>query len=174
MQINQILLKQTISKTLVSALCGLTLYIPIASAEKALSVTIKRLTMESANLVATTAVTTCRKMGIQVTATVVDRNGVIQSVVRDTLAPPVSIDISRMKAYTAANFTADTSALGRQANSPIGRVSGLVMSDGGAMINVGGIIYGAVGVSGAPSGKTDEKCAKAGVEAISEELEMAD
>ncbi|MFK5894393.1 MAG: heme-binding protein, partial [Pseudomonadota bacterium] len=42
------------------------------------------------------------------------------------------------------------------------------------MINIAGIIYGAVGVSGAPSGKTDEKCAKAGVEAISEELEMAD
>jgi len=143
-------------------------------AEDAPSVTIKRLTMESAMAAAQGAVKACRKEGVQITATVVDRNGTIQAVVRDTLAPPVSIDISRMKAYTAANFMADTSALSSRANTSIGRVKGLVMSAGGAIINVGGVMYGAVGVSGAPSGETDEKCAKAGVDIITEDLEMAD
>ncbi|MFK5894956.1 MAG: hypothetical protein QM504_17195, partial [Pseudomonadota bacterium] len=76
MKFNQFFYKQTITKTLIFGLCSLTCYLPVAHAEKSLSVTIKRLTMESANLVATTAVTTCRKMGIQVTATVVDRNGI--------------------------------------------------------------------------------------------------
>ena len=31
---------------------------------------------------------------------------------------------------------------------------------------------GGVGVSGAPSGKTDEKCAEAGLEAVREDMEM--
>ena len=143
-------------------------------AEDSPSVSIKRLTMESALAVAQGAIKECRKQGVQITATVVDRNGLVQAIARDTLAPPVSIDISRMKAYTAANFMADTSALASRANTSIGRVDGLVMSAGGAIINVGGVVYGAVGVSGAPSGVTDEKCAKAGVKIIAEELEMAD
>ena len=56
----------------------------------------------------------------------------------------------------------------------VGQFDGVLMSAGGVVINVAGTIYGAVGVSGAPSGKTDEACAKAGVAAIVEELEMAD
>ena len=48
------------------------------------------------------------------------------------------------------------------------------MSAGGAVISVGGVIYGAVGVSGAPGGDIDEACAKAGIKAIAEDLEMAD
>ncbi len=48
------------------------------------------------------------------------------------------------------------------------------MSAGGVNINVAGTIYGAVGVSGAPSGEIDEACAKAGIAVIAEELEMAD
>ena len=143
-------------------------------AEDSPSTTVKRLTMESANTVALATVVACRKEGVQVTATVVDKNGIVQAVMRDTLAPTVSIDISRMKAYTAVNFSADTSALSSRADTTIGRIDGLVMSAGGAVINVGGTIYGAVGVSGAPSGETDEKCAKAGVAAIAEDLEMAD
>ena len=143
-------------------------------AEESPSITIKRLTMESATLVAQAAIKECRKQGVQITVTVVDRNGTIQAVLRDTLAPPISLDISRMKAYTAANFMANTSAMVSRANTSIGRVPGLVMSAGGTIINVGGTVYGAVGVSGAPSGETDEKCAKAGVDAITEELEMAD
>ena len=44
----------------------------------------------------------------------------------------------------------------------------------GVLIEAGGTIYGAVGVSGAPSGETDEACAKAGVGAVIDDLEMAD
>ncbi|MBF0264641.1 MAG: heme-binding protein [Gammaproteobacteria bacterium] len=143
-------------------------------AEDSLTVSIKRLTMESANKIATEAMLACRKMGIQVTATVVDKHGLVQALARDTLAPHVSLRISKMKAYTAANFTANTSQLKRQSESPIGRVPGLVMSDGAVIISAGGIVYGAVGVSGAPSGTTDEQCAQAGLDAILEDLEMAD
>ena len=145
----------------------------IADDEK-LTINIKRLTAESAIKVATAAMLECRKQGYQATATVVDKNGIIQALIRDTLAPPISIPISKAKAFTAVNFSADTSAMADRANTGVGQFEGVLMSAGGAVINIGGTIYGAVGVSGAPSGEVDEDCAKAGIEAIAEDLEMAD
>ena len=137
-------------------------------------ITIKRMTMETANAVALAAVLACREQGVQSSATVVDKNGTVQAVVRDTLAPPVSITVSRLKAYTAANFSVATSGLERQASSSLANVPGLMMGAGGVLIEAGGTIYGAVGVSGAPSGETDEACAKAGVAVVIDDLEMAD
>jgi uncharacterized protein GlcG (DUF336 family) len=49
----------------------------------------------------------------------------------------------------------------------------LVLSAGGLPIAAGGILYGGVGVSGAPTGKEDEECAQAGVDAIVGDLEMS-
>jgi uncharacterized protein GlcG (DUF336 family) len=135
---------------------------------------IKRMTMETANAVALAAVFDCRNRGIQASATVVDKNGIVQAVVRDTLAPPVSITVSRQKAYTAANFSVATSELEQQANSSLANLPGLMMGAGGVLIEAGGTIYGAVGVSGAPSGATDEACAMAGVAAVIDDLEMAE
>lgn len=145
---------------------------PVLADDEALTVEIKRLSAESALAVATGAMLECRKQGYQATATVVDKNGIVQAVARDTLAPPVSIPISKAKAYTAVNFSADTSAMAERANTAVGMFDGVLMSAGGAVINVGGTIYGAVGVSGAPGGDIDESCAKKGIEAIAEDLEM--
>lgn len=146
----------------------------LAAEDEKLTISIPRLSAESALTVAQGAMLECRKQGYQVTATVVDKNGIVQAVVRDTLAPPVSIGISKAKAYTAVNFSADTSSMESRQNTAVGNFDGVLMSAGGANINVAGTIFGAVGVSGAPSGETDEACAKAGVAAIAEELEMAD
>jgi len=145
-----------------------------ADEDEKMTVQIARLSSEAATAVAQGAMLDCRKKGYQATATVVDKNGIVQAVVRDTLAPPVSIPISKAKAYTAINFSADTSAMASRANTAVGMFDGVLMSAGGVVINVGGKIYGAVGVSGAPGGDIDEACAKAGIEAISEDLEMAD
>ncbi len=134
---------------------------------------VQRLTMESALTIAQGAVEACRKEGIQIGVTVVDRNGTVQVTLRDTLAPTITLMISRQKAYTAANFNAKTSGLGAQAKTPIGRVQGLLMSDGGVPIQAGGNLLGGVGVSGAPSGKTDEACAQAGLVKIMDDLEMS-
>jgi len=160
--------------TLTIAMLGTTACLPSYAEDSALTATIVRLSAESALTIAKAAMLECRKQGYQATATVVDKNGIVQAVARDTLAPPVSIGISKAKAYTSINFTADTSAMESRQNSAVGNFDGVLMSAGGVVINVGGVIYGAVGVSGAPSGVTDEACAKAGVAAIAEELEMAD
>ncbi|MGD9170929.1 MAG: heme-binding protein [Candidatus Thiodiazotropha sp.] len=140
--------------------------------EAAPSVSVKRLSLESANRIAQGAVEACRKKGIQIGVTVVDRDGTVQVVMRDTIAARITVPISRMKAFTAANFNAATSALTSRADTPIGRIDGLVMSAGGLPIQAGGQLLGAVGVSGAPSGKTDEECAQAGMDTIIDDLEM--
>jgi uncharacterized protein GlcG (DUF336 family) len=144
-----------------------------AVAEDVPIVTVKRLAMDQAVLVAQGAVEACREKGIQIAATVVDREGTVQATLRDTIAAPITVPISRMKAFTAVNFNAATSALGSRADTPIGRVSGLVMSAGGLPIQVGGALVAGVGVSGAPSGETDEECAQAGMDKVMDDLEMA-
>ncbi len=157
-----------------SLLASLVFSFSAIAVDEKLTIEIKRLSAESAIAVATAAMLECRKQGYQATATVVDKNGIVQAVIRDTLAPPISIPISKAKAFTAVNFSADTSAMAERQNTGVGRFEGVLMSAGGVNINIGGTIYGAVGVSGAPSGEIDEDCAKAGIEAIAEDLEMAD
>ncbi|QKT04192.1 heme-binding protein [Ectothiorhodospiraceae bacterium 2226] len=145
-----------------------------ASANQPVAVDVKRLSMESALTVAQATIEACREEGVQVGVTVVDRGGHPQVVLRDVLAPDLTLTISQQKAYTAMSFNAATSAMEDRFTSPfsVGKVEGLVFSAGGVPIQAGGTLYGAVGVSGAPSGETDEKCARAGVAAIMDDLEM--
>ena len=145
-----------------------------AQAEDAMMVSVKRLSMETAQAIAQAAVEACREEGIQIGVTVVDRDGNAQVVLRDTIAAAITLPISRDKAYTAVMFNAATSALADRADSPVGRQPHLIMSAGGLPIQVGGALLGGVGVSGAPSGETDEKCAQAGIEAVQTDLEMAE
>lgn len=140
--------------------------------EDNLSVTLNRLTLETVSKIANGAIAACRKEGIQISVTVVDRDGTVQIILRDTIAAPISLKISRQKAFTAANFNVPTSALGDRANSPIGRVEPLLMSAGGIPIQAGGQLLGAIGVSGAPSGVMDEACAQAGLDLVIDDLEM--
>jgi uncharacterized protein GlcG (DUF336 family) len=52
------------------------------------------------------------------------------------------------------------------------KIDGILIAAGGLPITgAGSSIIGGVGVSGAPSGETDEKCAQAGIDAIKFELE---
>ena len=161
------LLAVTIATGLATALFALP-----ASAEEPAMVSVKRLSLTTALKIAQGAVKACTGKGIQIGATVVDRSGVVQVALRDTIAAPITLEVSRMKAFTAVNFNSATSAMAERANTPVGRVAGLVMSGGGLPIQVGGSLVGAVGVSGAPSGDTDEQCAQAGVDAVMDELEM--
>lgn len=144
-----------------------------AIAQDNLSVSVKRLTLDSAMTIARAAIEECRSQGIQAGVTVMDRNGIVQVALRDTVAPPITLPISEGKARAAVNFGVSTEQLADRANGPIGRTPGLVMARGGLLIEAGGNNYGAVGVSGAPSGETDEQCAQAGINAIIDDLEMA-
>lgn len=138
-------------------------------------VKIPRLTLEAAGKIAHGAVEACRKQGIQIGVTVVDRSGDAMVFLRDTLAPKVTIEISRQKAFTAVNFNAPLSSMENRFSKPfsVGKVDGLVFSAGGLPIEAAGNIVGAVGVSGAATGEQDEACALEGIKTIQFELESA-
>ncbi len=135
---------------------------------------IKRLSMDTALTIAKTAIDTCRKEGVQIAVTVVDRGGHPQVVLRDVLAMDLSLDVSYRKAYTAMTFANKTSALEDRFTGPfsVGKIENVLLSAGGVPIQAGGETIGGVGVSGAPSGQTDENCAQAGVDAVEMDLEM--
>ncbi len=144
-----------------------------AADEEAMVVELKRMTMATALTMAQAAVDECTEQGIQIGVTVVDRDGVVQVTLRDTIAAPLTLPISKGKAFASANFNAATSSLADRADSPVGRQPGLVMSAGGLPLQVGGSLMGAIGVSGAPSGETDEVCAQAGIDAVQADIEMS-
>ena len=148
---------------------------PALSAEVPVIVKIPRLTVEASGKIAHAAMEACRKEGIQIGVTVVDRSGDPMVMLRDTLAPRITIEISQQKAYTAVNFNAATSSMENRFTQPfsVGKVDGLVFSAGGIPIEAAGNIIGAVGISGAATGEQDEACARAGIQAIQFELETA-
>jgi uncharacterized protein GlcG (DUF336 family) len=161
---NSLLKGLTISALLVSA--------PVL-AEEPLTVSVKRLSLDTAQRIAKASIDACREKGIQIGVTVVDRDGVVQAQLRDTIAAPITIPISYKKAYTAANFNSDTSGLKDRADGPLGQLDFLLLLGGGVTVSSGGALLGGVGVSGAPASETDEECARAGVEAVKDDLEMA-
>jgi len=147
-----------------------------AEGDQPVMVEIKRLSMDTALTIAKTAIDACREQGVQVAVTVVDRGGHPQVVLRDVLAMDLALDVSYRKAYTAMTFTSPTSALEDRFTGPfsVGKVENVLLSAGGVPIQASGETLGGVGVSGAPSGETDESCANAGVAAVEMDLEMAD
>lgn len=139
-----------------------------------LTVNIKRLSLDTALRIGNAAIEKCRKEGVQITVTIVDRGGDAQVVLRDTLAMDVSIPISLKKAYTAMEFNSPTSAMEERFKGAynVPKIDTLLVSAGGIPINIAGNIMGGIGVSGAPSGLTDEACAQAGLAAVQDDLEM--
>ncbi len=148
----------------------------LAEDEQPVLVPIPRMSLDTALNAAQAAIDTCRKEGVQVAVTIVDRGGHPQVVLRDVLAMDLTLAISRNKAYTALSFNTPTSQLTQRFTSlfSVGKTPGLVFSTGGLPIQASGAIIGGIGVSGAPSGETDEKCAQAGLDTIQDDLEMAE
>ncbi|RMG30335.1 MAG: heme-binding protein [Gammaproteobacteria bacterium] len=119
----------------------------------------------------------CRRHGYQVGVAVVDRSGLLQAYVRDRYAGPHTIEVAMRKAWTAASFRTDTLSLAQEtrAGSPqsgIRWVGQAMMVGGGRPIEADGSLVGALGVSGAPSGALDDQCAREGLAAIEDELNL--
>jgi uncharacterized protein GlcG (DUF336 family) len=138
---------------------------------------IKALTPDTALKAAQAALKKCRDAGYQATIAVVDRMGVTQVLLRDRYAGPHTVDMARAKAYTAVSFRSSTTELAdaTQAGRPssgIRHLPGVAAVGGGMLIEAGGSILGAIGVSGAPGGKEDDMCAAAGIAAIRDDIEF--
>lgn len=138
---------------------------------------VRTLTPEAAVRAAQAALAKCRAEGFQVTVAVVDRSGVTQTLVRDRFAAPHTVDTAQRKAQTAINFKMNTAALDRemQPGKPaagLRQLPHVVAVAGGMVIEGGGSLVGAIGVSGAPGPANDDVCATAGIKAIAEDLEF--
>ena len=137
----------------------------------------KILTPETALKAAQAALKKCRDSGYQATIAVVDRMGIVQVLLRDRFAGPHTTDMATAKAYTAVSFRTNTTELaeasqpGRPA-SGIRHRPGIAAVGGGMLIEAGGLLLGAIGVSGAPGGREDDACAAAGIAAIREDIEL--
>jgi len=119
----------------------------------------------------------CRKSGFQVTVAVVDRGGHLQVLLRDRLAGFLTLQAAELKAQTAASFRTNSGDIAEatvndKELSGIRHEPGLLALAGGVVIQAAGELVGAIGVAGAPQSKSDEVCAKAGVDAIQEQLDF--
>lgn len=138
---------------------------------------VRLLSPETALKAAQAALKSCRDRGFQAAVAVVDRMGVVQVLLRDRFAGPHTPDMATAKAYTAASFRTNTTELAEasQAGRPASGIRhrpGVAAVGGGMMIEAGGSLLGAIGVSGAPGGRDDDACAAAGIAAIREDIEL--
>jgi uncharacterized protein GlcG (DUF336 family) len=135
------------------------------------------LTPETALKAAQAALAKCRASGHQAAVAVVDRMGVVQVLLRDRYAGPHTPRMAGNKAFTAVSFRTGTTELAEatQAGRPssgVRHLPGVAAVGGGLMIEAGGSLLGAIGVSGAPGGKEDDLCAAAGIAAVRDELDF--
>jgi uncharacterized protein GlcG (DUF336 family) len=157
-------------------LVGVSLMTAPVHAEEA-TVTYKSLAPDVALEAVQAALKQCRADGFQVAVAVVDRFGEPQVLIRDRFAGLPASRIATDKAWTALGFRANTSDLAKsvesgQISSRLANLPRITMTAGGLMIEAGGMLLGAIGVSGAPGGDKDEACAKAGIAAIRDKLDF--
>jgi len=142
------------------------------------------ISLEQAVLVAEGALDACKKNNSAVTVAVVDRVGGIRFAIRGDGAPADDVDVARKKAYTARTFRQATSAwIERTAPDAVDakgqlvnltgqrQLENTIARAGGLPIIWHGDAIGGVGVTGSKGGDTmDEDCAKAGTQAIADQL----
>jgi len=147
-----------------------------AHAQKMLA-TYSTLTTAAAQRAAQAAFDRCSKDGYTVAVAVVDRGGQPLALLRDNLAGAHTVNTAIGKAATAVSFRVDTAELASQTQpgrpqSGIRALPSVVAIAGGIVMRAKGALVGGIGVSGAPGGDADEVCAKAGLAAISDALEL--
>ncbi len=123
------------------------------------------------------AVDAYRERGWQVTATVVNRAGDVQALLRDDLASRYTLQIAREKAEAVILSGVASSDFRRNRQDirmEMNHVDGILVLEGGVPVRAAGVLIGALGVSGAPGGDNDEICAKAALDKLQERLEFAE
>jgi uncharacterized protein GlcG (DUF336 family) len=148
----------------------------ISSAASAQTLPTHRLPAGLAVDAASETVAACAKQGYHETAQVVDADGVVIATLRGDVAGAHTLDSALYKAYTAASFKSDTLSLAERAKgedsiAPLSRLPHVMFFGGGVPIKLGDETIGAIGASGAPGGKLDDACARAGLDKIKDRLQ---
>ncbi len=140
-----------------------------AGATQAQVISQRSIGLELANRLAAGAVQACADKGYAVSATVVDRGGLVRAVQRADNAGPHTLGASQQKAFTSASARNSTLAMMEAAQKNPGAanltdIPGFLLLGGGVPVKVGDEVIGAIGIGGAPGGHLDEQCALAAIE----------
>jgi len=136
----------------------------------------KVLPLSLATEAAQAAVAACRQKGFHISAAVTDQDGLMRALLRDDGAGPHTLDSSVKKAYTAASLGVSTGVLTKimvehpDATGLRDMNNRILIMQGGLPIKAGAEVIGGIGVGGTPGGDTDEACARAGLEKITDRL----
>jgi uncharacterized protein GlcG (DUF336 family) len=140
-------------------------------------ITYKSIAPDTALELAQAALKKCRADGYQVAVIVLDRFGQPLVGLHDRYAGIGAWDIATGKAWTAVNFTLDTSEFVKRLkdgtlSAGLGAQPKVTPLAGGLIIQAAGSVIGGVGVAGAPGGDKDEACAKAGLDSVRDKLDF--
>ncbi|MFV2004663.1 MAG: heme-binding protein [Gammaproteobacteria bacterium] len=141
------------------------------------SITMKSIGMDLARDIANESILACRKAGYQVSAVVVDRNGIVKATLRDDLASRFTLQIAQEKANSVILSGLNSGEFRRNRDdirSELNHMDDLIIMQGALPIEMAGSRIGAIGVSGAPGGDIDERCAQQALDKLQERLEFAE
>ena len=149
-----------------------------AATGAALAATTSNRSIASATAVqlAQQTVAACSAEGYNVSASVVDRAGVLLAMVRADGAGTNTAEASRAKAFTSASSRNPTSGIAKAIQSNpdaagMAQIPGFLVLAGGVPVKIANDTIGAVGVAGAPGGHLDEACAQKALTAIKDQLQ---
>jgi uncharacterized protein GlcG (DUF336 family) len=130
------------------------------------------LTTEATEKLVAAAATSARALGIRVHIAVLDSAAQLVGWLSFEGAPPIAAHTARDKAFTAVSTGMSTLAwkhylecLPAGEQRIIGRIDGYIAADGGYPVLEGGLVLGAIGVSGADQ-ERDAMVAKAALGAL--------
>jgi len=134
-----------------------------------------RISADLANQAVAAVVAKCASQGYAETGVLVDADGVQQALLRGNRTGAHTLDSAFAKAYTAASFKTDTTALVERSKTVpvlanLFKLPKLLLLGGGIVIKVGDEVIGAIGAAGAPGGDLDDACARAGLDKIKDQL----
>jgi len=146
----------------------------VASAHAQAPLTEKNVSMKMAQMIIDGVIEDCTKTGYKVSAVIVDNAGVVRASLRGDGTSPHTMEFARKKAYTARTRNQTSlefkAATDTPASAYLLQIPDVVAVGGGVPIKAGGVVIGAVGVSGAPGGDKDEVCAFAGIAKVADQL----
>ena len=134
-------------------------------------VTTHRISAAVASELVAGAVAACKEQIYNVTAVVLDIDGVRQAMLRGDGAGIATLEVANDKAFTSISTRTDTGVLVERAKTTppsqfLLKVPHMLLLQGAIVIKTGEETVGALGVSGAPGGEKDEACARAALDKI--------
>jgi len=149
----------------------------VATGAAAQTAPTRALTVDGARQLIAAAETKAKADGAAGAIAVVDAGGQLLAFARLDGTFPAAADVATAKARTAALFRRPTKFFeeavnqGRTAMTTVAAVTGFTPLQGGLPVVAGGVVVGAIGVSGAKSAAHDEEIAQAAVAAFEAEAD---